>query len=202
MRHHAVEQPQVARLGGGHHARAPHQLERLGRAHETGQEERPTPVGDQTELVEYLPDGRLVRRDAIVARQRQIGAAARGRAVYRRQDGLGRPANRERNRLARGHERRTVPAEHPQIGPGAERPARAREGDDAHRLAAAQQSQRLEQLVAHGAVEGVQLLRAVQRHAADPGRDLHEDALVGRHHARSTIIAMPWPTPMHIVASP
>src|SRR4029077_8993420 len=93
-------------------------------------------------------------------------------------------------------------AEDAQVRTGAERPAPARDGDHANALAAAQPTQRRQQLVAHGAVERVQLLRTVEGHPPDAVGDLHQDALGRRHHARSTTIAMPWSTPMHIVTSP
>jgi len=144
MGHHPVEQSQVARLGGGDHARAPHQLQRLGRADETGQEERPAPIGHQPEFVEHLPDGRLLRGDAVVAGERQVGAAARRGAVHDGEHGLRRGSQGERHVLPGGDQSRPLAPQHSQVGPGAEGPARARDRDDAHALAAAQETQRLE----------------------------------------------------------
>src|SRR2546426_9353041 len=40
-------QTQDERLDGRHHARAPHQLQRLGRAHESRQEEAPAPRSEE-----------------------------------------------------------------------------------------------------------------------------------------------------------
>src|SRR4029077_18292902 len=62
--------------------------------------------------------------------------------------------------------------------------------------------QRGDQLVGHRAVERVHLFRPIERDGGDAARDVDEHPVVRGHQTRSTIIAMPWPTPMHIVARP
>src|SRR2546426_77948 len=89
-----------------------------------------------------------------------------------------------------------------EIGAGAERTPRARDDDDAHGVGGCQHAERLEQILAHIGIECVELFRPVERGSPDVIGDLDEDPLEGSHQTRSTIIAMPWPTPMHMVTRP
>src|SRR5437667_187621 len=81
-------------------------------------------------------------------------------------------------------------------------PAGTGDHDHAHGVALGEQSEGFAQLVAQSAVQRVELLRPVECHRADAPRDFHQHALVRRHYARSTIIAIPWPTPMHMAHNP
>src|SRR2546429_370392 len=81
-------------------------------------------------------------------------------------------------------------------------PAGTHGRDDAEGVAVREQREGFPQLVAQGAVQRVELLRPVECHRADAPRDFHQHALVRRHQARSTIIAIPWPTPMHMAHNP
>ena len=149
-----------------------------------------------------LADRGAVGGETVVAREGEVGAAARRGAVHRRQHRLRRAADQERELFAGGDERRAVLGEDVQVRAGAERPAGAREDDDAHLLAVHEHPQGFDQVVAHGAVEGVELVGPIERHGGDAAGDLHGDPIVRGHQQRSTIIAMPWPTPIHMVAKP
>src|SRR2546428_618592 len=109
---------------------------------------------------------------------------------------------RERHVFARRDERRAVLLEHVQVGAGAEGAPGARDDDDPHDVALREQAEGLAQVVAQGAIQGVELLRPVEGHRTDAPGDLHQHALVRRHYARSTIMAIPWPTPIHMVHKP
>src|SRR2546426_7912602 len=54
------------------------------RSDQTGEEEAASPVRDQAQLVEHLADRGLVRRDPVIAGQRQIRPAAGRRTVQDR----------------------------------------------------------------------------------------------------------------------
>ena len=152
--------------------------------------------------MEHLADRRAVGREAVVAGEREVGATACRGTVHRRQHRLRGASNQQGKVFPRGHQRRAVLGEHVQVRSGAERPARAREDDDAHLLARDDHAHGFKNFVAHRAIDCVELVGAVQGDGGDPARDLHGDAIVGGHQTRSTIIAMPWPTPIHIVAKP
>ena len=152
--------------------------------------------------MEHLADRRAVGRDAVIAGEGEVRPTARRGPVHRRQHRLRGASNQQGEVFPGGHQRRAVLGEHVQVRPGAERPARTREDDDAHLLARDDHAHGFKDFVAHRAVERVELVGPVQGDGGDPARDLHGDALVGGHQTRSTIIAMPWPTPIHIVAKP
>src|SRR5438876_561058 len=80
--------------------------------------------------------------------------------------------------------------------------AGARQDDHAHRVGSGEHAQRLDEIVATIRIEGVEFVRPIQCEGPDAPRDLDEYALVGSHQTRSTINAIPWPTPMHIVTKP
>src|SRR3989442_267117 len=134
---------------------------------------------------------------------RRTAATACGpRPLTTRQYRLRRRADRQGHVLACRHEGSAIRPEDAQVRPGAEGPARARDDDDAHGFAPGEHPQRFMQVPALRPVERIELLGPVQRHRPDPARDLHQDAVVAGHQHRSTISAIPWPTPMHIVAKP
>src|SRR5207247_8377279 len=95
MRDNAIEQAQIGGFGGRHHACTPDELERLRNPRKAREEVAASPVGDEAQLVEYLPDRRLIRRHAVVTGEGQVSAAAGGRAVDRGDYGLGSAANGE-----------------------------------------------------------------------------------------------------------
>ncbi len=88
------------------------------------------------------------------------------------------------------------------VGAGAEAASRARDDDDAHGFVGLELLERVAQLAPHLAREGVELVRAVERERADAALAREQDVLVLHASTRSTIVASPWPTPMHIDASP
>ena len=93
-------------------------------------------------------------------------------------------------------------AQDAQIGPRAERLAGSGDDYDANRVRAREHAQRLEQILAHIRIERVGLLGTIEGDGADVIRDFDENAIVRRHQTRSTIMAMPWPTPTHILHKP
>ena len=87
-----------------------------------------------------------------------------------------------------------------QVRAGAKTTSGAGDDEDANLRVVGGARDRVMEVVAHGAGKGVQTFRAVQ---GDPGdSSLHPQQYGVDHSQRSTIIEIPWPTPMHIVARP
>src|SRR5262249_50349005 len=75
------------RLLGGELVAEHRKPDRTGGADESRQEIGPARVGNEPEVAERLDEARGSRRDDEVAREREVGARARGNAVQRADDG-------------------------------------------------------------------------------------------------------------------
>jgi hypothetical protein len=189
----------------------PAKLERLGRANEPGQDVGTAPVGHQPYPTEDLAKPRTVSADAEVAGEGEIAAATSRHTVYRRNDRGTRRAHHARDASSDfDHENRIVQAvflearvQVLEIGSGTEAAARTGDHHSAYLRILQERREGPFHLVRHRPVEGIEYLGPIEREHGDAIGVLDRDRLEGgAGHTRSTIIAMPWPTPMHIVTSP
>ncbi len=208
-----VEEPEAEALVGIDHRTAEDQLESLGGSDEAGKEIGTTPIGVEPDLVERLSDGRLLGCDSDVTRQCEVGPTAGRGSVHTGDHRFGRVVNdgdHLTTRLDEGAERlgvlslRQLPHV-PDVGTGTERSAGTRDHQDPDVLVLGHLSDGLGDLLPHRPGKGVQLVRPIERDRPDAVVDGREDVLErgdARRHMRSTMVAMPCPTPIHIVASP
>src|SRR5262249_51464976 len=106
--------------------------------------------------------------------------------------------SQQRDLLPSTYQRVAVGTQNREIGAGAECASRTGDDDRADAGVGRDGAEGGDQLVTQRRSEGVELLGTIQRDRRDAVGDLREDET----HTRSTIIAMPWPTPMHIVTNP
>ena len=105
MRHDLVEQSEPLAFARVDDLGEPDQLERFRRPDEPGQEVRAAPVGVEPDAIERLAEARAIARDAHVAREREVRAAAGRDTVHAGDHRLRRLANRRHHVASRIDER-------------------------------------------------------------------------------------------------
>ncbi len=207
-RHRARDQPQLLRAARVERASGQDQVERAREPDQSRQPRGAAKAGKDAEqgLGQADLGARLLSRDARVARQRQLGAAAQTHAVDR---GHGRV--REGGEPVEGAVRELDELEHPvavgdradrlEVGPGDERSALAAGQDHPRGLEPLDLDQRHVEIGERRLIEHVDGAGGV---VEDQG---HRSSLGGLdaerpHASRSTMKAAPWPPPTHSEAMP
>ena len=183
-------------------------------AHQLLQPPAGTGRGEDSQPGLGVADADAGRADPEVRGVGELRAAAQAVAVQRRDDGHGQLGDADEDRGVDALQG-VVPAPFAQLGDvraGGKHAVHAR--DDQHLGVLLQRGADHVQFIHHLLVDGVADLGAVEEHhhpvvaLLDQERgevtvlELSGRAVRGRHQTRSSSMAVPWPTPMHMVARP